>query len=125
MTLISANKINQTKYVHDLVAEHFLIKNSKCPFINHIDKNKTNNHYLNLEYIDSLDNKNNQSKQLFQYNLNYDFIRNWNSVNDILKVHKDYKQSAIRNNLCKISKSAYNFIWSYEENLQKSENKII
>src|SRR5438445_435157 len=68
--------------------------------------------------------ENNNNKYIYQFDSDYKLITKWISLNEILLKNPSYKQSAIRNNLCKISKSAYNFIWSYVENLQKPEIKI-
>ena len=43
------------KYVHVLVAEHY-IGPSEGRQVNHIDGNKMNNHVDNLEYVDSAEN---------------------------------------------------------------------
>lgn len=44
-------RLNYTKYIHALVAEAFLGIRPKCYCIDHIDGNKQNNHYSNLEYV--------------------------------------------------------------------------
>ena len=41
---------HQTKYVHRLVASHFVKNNCIGNQVNHIDGNKANNHYTNLEW---------------------------------------------------------------------------
>ena len=47
----------QIKYsVHRLVAEAFLPKELGREFVNHIDKDKTNNHFSNLEWVSMLEN---------------------------------------------------------------------
>jgi hypothetical protein len=48
-------------YVHRLVGEHFLEKPSaeKC-LIDHIDRNKTNNHFSNLRWVTHQENGNNR-----------------------------------------------------------------
>lgn len=46
------------KFVHVLVAEHFIGKRPKKYVINHIDEIKTNNRAGNLEYITSKENNN-------------------------------------------------------------------
>ena len=48
-------------YVHRLVGEHFLEKPSaeKC-LIDHIDRNKTNNHFSNLRWVTHQENCNNR-----------------------------------------------------------------
>lgn len=47
----------KNKYIHRIVAEHFIPNPGKLPEINHKDGNKQNNHFLNLEWITSSDNK--------------------------------------------------------------------
>lgn len=45
------------RYIHRLVAESFVEKISpSCNFVNHIDGNKTNNYYLNLEWCNCSEN---------------------------------------------------------------------
>ena len=54
-------KIKKNFYVHRLVGEHFLEKPSaeKC-LIDHIDRNKTNNHVSNLRWVTHQENSNNR-----------------------------------------------------------------
>jgi hypothetical protein len=43
---------NTTKYVHKLVAEHFISKDSEYQqYVIHVDFNKTNNHISNLKWV--------------------------------------------------------------------------
>lgn len=46
----------ETKYIHRLVAEHFVKNYSEDMTINHKDFNKANNHILNLECVSQSDN---------------------------------------------------------------------
>ena len=39
-----------------MVADHFLFNKENYPMVNHIDKNKQNNHISNLEWCDSFSN---------------------------------------------------------------------
>jgi hypothetical protein len=50
---LQKNKKQYKKRIHRLVAEHFLpqVDNTNLE-VHHKDHNKTNNHYLNLEWID-------------------------------------------------------------------------
>ena len=43
-------------YVHRLVAEHFIPKVEGKEIVNHIDGNKANNHYRNLEWVTHSEN---------------------------------------------------------------------
>ena len=118
------------KYIHELVAEHFLdVNNTNNKIVIHKDGNKSNNNYANLEYAEASDDletcHKKASKHIFQYDKDYNFLKKWISMESILNQNPTYKQSAIRNNLCNVSHSAFRFVWSYDENKKKPEKNII
>jgi hypothetical protein len=47
---LTMNKVQTTKTVHRLVAETFVFNPNDLPMVNHIDENKMNNTYKNLEW---------------------------------------------------------------------------
>lgn len=55
---VNLYKDGNKKYirVHRLVAEYFVPNPYNKPFVNHIDGDKTNNHYSNLEWVDNREN---------------------------------------------------------------------
>ena len=67
--------INSKHYkVHRLVAEAFLDNPNNKPCIDHIDRNKLNNHYSNLRYVTPKENSNNE-----------------NTINHLKNIGKRYK----------------------------------
>jgi len=50
------NGEGKNKYIHRLVAESFLI--NRCETVDHIDFDKSNNHFSNLEWVTQIENYN-------------------------------------------------------------------
>lgn len=50
------NKQKKNKYIHRLVASHFVENKDNLPIVNHIDGNVSNNNYTNLEWCDQFSN---------------------------------------------------------------------
>lgn len=105
--------------IHRLVYDTFKgIKDNK-KFIDHIDRNKLNNHIDNLREVTGTENNKNRNviyktRQIYQHNLNDELIKLWNSVNDIIKDGK-YSIHLIKQNCKKIIENAHGFVWSYVE----------
>ena len=122
---------SKTYTVHRLVAKAFLpnLKNKKQ--VNHIDGNKENNNIDNLEWATSSENnkhafitglnKPHNMRKINQYDLQGNFIKQWNSIIDFLKENNLNLKNSNITTCCKGKrKNAYGFIWKYaDEELQK------
>jgi hypothetical protein len=55
-TYLTINKVTKSKYIHRLIAIHFIDNPHNLPFVNHIDGNKLNNAIENLEWVSNREN---------------------------------------------------------------------
>lgn len=124
-------------YIHKLVADAFLPKIEGKTEINHIDGNTLNNSVENLEWCTHAENmkhasktgamsrgqdkhkgKNNpNSKPVVQYDLQGNFIKEWESVNQVMRetgIPADYIFKCCHPEKYKSAKSACGFIWRYK-----------
>lgn len=68
--LFSDSQTKHTKFPHRLVAEHFLLNPDNLPYVDHIDRKRTNNNISNLRWADALLNGHNRTKRhntIFKY----------------------------------------------------------
>lgn len=132
---IQLTKDKKTKacYVHRLVAQAFIPNSNHLPEVNHKDENKQNNYVYNLEFCDRSYNnnygsRNNKvsianSKVVYQYDLNDNFIKKWDSLTQIeneLKIKKAYISRVCLGE----RKSAKGYKWSYTANYKMKEGII-
>ena len=120
------NGIGKPKRIHRLVAEAFIPNPQNLPCVNHKDENRSNCVAENLEWCDykynsnygtrnernrkQLTNRKDLSKQVYQYTLNGELVKKWESIreaerngfrqncvslccNGKLKTHNGYKWS--------------------------------
>lgn len=127
---------SKTYTVHRLVAKAFLpnVKNKKQ--VNHIDGNKENNSIDNLEWVTSSENnkhafitglnKPHNMRKVNQYNLQGNFIKQWNSITDFLKENNLNLKNSNITTCCKGKrKNAYGFIWKYSDEDCKNEINVV
>ena len=112
--------------IHRLVAETFIPNPNNLLQVNHIDENKENNYYKNLEWCDSEYNVNygkrnekakksmiaSKGKKINQYDLKGNFIKQYFSISDASKQFKN-KRSNISACCRKKQKTAFGYIWEY------------
>lgn len=126
------NGVNTNLFLHRLVAEAFIDNPNNYPQVNHIDENKTNNCVNNLEWCDakynnnygehknnlrnSLTNRKDQSKPVLQFDLNGNFIKEWESTMEIQR--QTGMKCQFIGQVClgkKNVKTAYGYIWKYKK----------
>lgn len=84
------NGVRKTLYAHRMVAETFIPNNDPTKdCVNHIDGNKQNNHYTNLEWVTKAENNrhavennlNNKKKKVYCYDKNKNLVCVYESLN--------------------------------------------
>lgn len=128
---LSKNYKAKFKQVHRLVAETFIQNPNNLPQVNHIDGNKENNCVDNLEWITNYDNmqhsietglrdvkkitnklKEVNSRKILQYDLDGNFIKQYNSICDAEKELHIPNQNIVK--VCQGKrKTAHNFVFKY------------
>ena len=87
---------NKTFLVHRLVAEHFLSNPNHLTQVNHLDENKQNNHYKNLQWVSPKDNCNygtrneriskSKNKKVRQYDKKRKLLQEFESLTEASKL---------------------------------------
>lgn len=116
------NKKKKYLLIHRLVALVFIENPNNLPQVNHIDGNKDNNYYKNLEWVDS--RKNNKHawenslnkpsvlRKVEQYDLDGKYIKTYNSIAEAKKSTNAAKISMVANGE---RKSSGGYIWKWAE----------
>lgn len=110
--------------IHRLVAEYFVPNLMGGDEIDHINRNKTDNNYLNLRWVSSSENKRyipkeirrkgSPRRKIVQKDLQGNFIREWNSINEAATT-LSYCSTCIRWCCTGRSKTYKNYLWEYVE----------
>lgn len=117
---LSKNGIVKNHSIHRLVAEAFISNPNNYKYINHKDENTRNNNANNLEWCSQSYNinygtrkekvKNKLSISINQYDMNNNFIKKWDCMQDAIRFYNNYHIC----NVCKgTRKSANGYIWKY------------
>ena len=98
--------------LHRLVAEAYIPNPDNLPQVDHIDGNKTHNYLNNLQWITSRDNnRKSNNKPILQFDLDGNFIREWECASDVGKRERGNIKQCLRGK----NKTAYGYIWKYKD----------
>ena len=109
------------KLVHRLVAEHFIPNPNNYKEVNHIDGNKLNNHFENLEWVSAKQNSTHAvisklrilpTYKVIQKHIGGTIIKEWNSVCEICD-QCGYESSVIYKCCENKLDTAYGYKWEY------------
>lgn len=134
--ILLKDKERKKKKIHRLVAETFIPNLNNLPQVNHIDGNKKNNKVNNLEWCTREHNiqeafrlglikapkskEHYRSKSVEQYDLQGNFIKEWNCTHDIER-ELNYRHTNISACCRGKIKKVYGYIWKYK--IEEREEK--
>lgn len=119
---LSKNGVQNTYYIHRLVAQTFIDNKNNLTHVNHIDENKYNNNVNNLEWCTNKYNINygntqkKKAKSQLRYNIiqkdnNGNIIKIWESASQVANF-LNYNKGTIRKS-CQKKLKNYGYYWEY------------
>lgn len=116
ITIVSDNSKTFKIPVHRLVAYFFIDKYENKKVINHIDENKYNNYYKNLEITTQKENiRHSHALKINKYTLDMKLINKYNCMKDAANELKIVKYGNISKCCQGKLKSAYGYIWKFDD----------
>ena len=129
LCVMLCNNTRKHYSIHRLVADAFIHNPDNLPCVNHKDENKHNNHVDNLEWCTYEYNSNygsrneriretqlndpKTSKKVYQYTLDGEFVREWESTKECAR--NGFNQGNIASCCRGKIKTHRGYIWSYEK----------
>ena len=114
VTIVSDNSKTLKIRIHRLVVHFFINKYENKMIINHIDENKYNNYYKNLEITLQKENiRHSMALKINKYTLDMKLINEYNCMKDAANELKIEKYGNISKCCQGKLKSAYGFIWRF------------
>ncbi len=130
-TILTDDQIQKRISAHILVAKTFINNPGNLPEVDHINRNRSNNHVSNLRWSTIKDNRNNRDtpksvlklrRIINQFDLNGNLIKKWGSITSVANFY-NIDGSAI-SKVCRDKRKTYKgFIWKYNE-IENIEDEI-
>ena len=110
------------RYIHRLVALHFIQNPNNKREVNHIDGNKENNTLSNLEWVTSsenqkhrhlIGNKKTSNRHIGMFNKKGEMVKDFNSILEAVAYFNKTSRINIDNALQGKQYTAYGYVWKY------------
>ena len=110
------------RYIHRLVALHFIQNPNNKREVNHIDGNKENNTLSNLEWVTSsenqkhrhlIGNKKTSNRHIGMFNKKGEMVKDFNSILEAAAYFNKTSRVNIDNALQGKQYTAYGYVWKY------------